>query len=154
MAELKVGAKAPDFELPTGDGGMLSLGGLKGKKVVLFFYPKDDTSGCTKEACSFQENLSAIKKKGAVIIGVSADSVASHKKFAKKYDLSFPLVSDENKEVVEKYGVWQEKSMYGRKYMGIVRTTFVIDEKGLITHIFPKVNVDGHTEEVLNALSN
>jgi peroxiredoxin Q/BCP len=148
-----VGDKAPDFALPTGDGRTLSLKELKGRKVVLYFYPKDDTSGCTKEACSFQGNLKAIEKKGAVVVGVSPDGVGAHRKFAEKYDLTFPLVSDEKREIIRKYGVWQEKSMYGRKYMGVVRTTFVIDEKGLVTHVFPKVKVDGHTEVILAALS-
>jgi peroxiredoxin Q/BCP len=110
------------------------------------------TSGCTKEACSFQENLSAIKKKGAVVVGVSPDSPSSHQKFAEKYGLSFPLVSDEKKAILKKYGVWKQKSLYGRKYMGVERTTFIINEEGIITHIFPKVKVDGHTEEVLQAL--
>lgn len=152
MPQLQVGDKAPDFSLPTGDGKDLSLKDLKGKKVVLYFYPKDDTSGCTKEACSFQENLGAIKKKGAVVVGVSTDGVASHAKFASKYDLTFPLVSDEKKEIVNAYGVWKEKSMYGRKYMGTERTTFIIDEKGRITHIFSKVKVDGHSADVLKSL--
>jgi len=149
---LKIGDKAPQFSLPTGDGKTISLKDLKGKKVVLYFYPKDNTSGCTKEACSFQENLSAVKKKGAVVLGVSADSVASHAKFATKYDLSFPLLSDEKKEMLKAYGVWKEKSLYGRKYMGIERTTLVINEDGKIAQIFPKVKVDGHTDEVLAAL--
>ncbi len=153
MADLKVGKKAPDFKLHDGTGKEVSLSDFKGKKVVLYFYPKDDTSGCTKEACSFQENLSGIKRKGAVLLGVSPDSQASHQKFSSKYGLSFPLISDDKKELAQKYGVWQEKSMYGRKYMGIVRTTFVIDEQGTLTHIFPKVKVDGHTEEVLKALA-
>jgi peroxiredoxin Q/BCP len=153
MAALKVGAKAPEFSLPDGNGNIVSLSDFKGKKVVLYFYPKDMTSGCTKEACSFQETLGAIKKKGAVVIGVSADSPSLHQKFAAKYELSFPLISDEKKEIIKKYGVWQEKSMYGKKYMGIVRTTFIIDERGTISHIFPKVKVEGHTEEVLEALS-
>jgi thioredoxin-dependent peroxiredoxin len=153
MATLHVGSKAPDFTLPDGEGKQTSLKDFKGKKVVLYFYPKDLTSGCTKEACSFQENLAAVKKRGAVVVGVSADSPSSHQKFSVKYELSFPLISDEKKELVKAYGVWKEKSMYGRKYMGIERTTFIIDEKGIITHIFPKVKVDGHTEEVLNALS-
>jgi peroxiredoxin Q/BCP len=153
MAQLKVGAKAPAFSLPDGNGNTVSLSDFKGKKVVLYCYPKDMTSGCTKEACSFQENLGTIKKKGAVVIGVSADSPSLHQKFASKYELSFPLVSDEKKEMIKKYGVWQEKSMYGKKYMGIVRTTFIIDERGTISHIFPKVKVEGHTLEVLSALS-
>ena len=149
---LKVGEMAPQFSLPTGDGKTLTLKDLKGKKVVLYFYPKDDTSGCTKEACSFQENLSAVKKKGAVVLGVSADSAASHAKFARKYNLGFPLLSDEKREVLKAYGVWKEKSLYGRKYMGIERTTFIINENGRIARIFSKVKVDGHTNEVLAAL--
>ena len=153
MAELNVGTKAPDFTLPSGKGKELSLSDFKGKKVVLYFYPKDMTSGCTREACSFQENLGAVKKNGAVVIGVSTDTPASHQKFAAKYDLSFPLVSDEKRDLVKKYGVWKEKSMYGRKYMGIERTTFIIDEKGIISHIFRKVKVDGHTAEVLQVLA-
>jgi thioredoxin-dependent peroxiredoxin len=151
--ELAPGMKAPDFTLPTAGGGTFSLKGQKGKKVVLYFYPKDDTSGCTKEACSFRDNYSAFKKKGVVLVGVSTDSVASHDKFAGKYELPFILVSDEEKELVAKYGVWKEKSMYGRKYMGTERTTFVIDENGVITHVFRKVKVDGHTEEVLKAVT-
>ncbi|MEK6755248.1 MAG: thioredoxin-dependent thiol peroxidase [Bacteroidota bacterium] len=147
-----VGDKAPDFKLPTGDGKRLSLKDFRGKKVVLYFYPKDNTSGCTKEACSFRDNFPALKKKGAVVIGVSADSVASHGKFAAKHDLTFPLLSDEEKDVIKSYGVWKEKSLYGKKYMGIERTTFVIDEKGVIGHIFPRVKVEGHTKEVLEAL--
>ncbi len=152
MAALKVGSKAPEFSLQTGDGKKMSLKDLKGMKVVLYFYPKDNTSGCTKEACAFNENLKVLEKKGAIVIGVSADSVASHKKFAEKYSLVFPLLSDEKKEIIRKYGVWKEKSMYGKKYMGIERTTFVIDGKGVITGIFPKVKVDGHVEEVLEQL--
>lgn len=152
MPSPKVGDKAPDFSLPTGSGEPLSLKDLKGKKVVLYFYPKDDTSGCTREACSFRDNIRVIQKKGAVVIGASIDSVQSHEKFAAKYDLPFPLVSDEEKELVRKYGVWKQKSLYGRKYMGIERTTFVIDEKGVIAHILPKVKVDGHTEEILALL--
>ena len=153
MAELLPGAKAPDFSLSAHDGTRYSLKDLKGKKIVLYFYPKDDTSGCTKEACSFRDNLASIKKKGAIVVGVSPDPVSSHGKFVKKYDLNFPLLSDESKKMLTDYGVWQEKSMYGRKYMGVVRTTFIINEKGKITHIFPKVKVDGHTEEVLKALA-
>ncbi len=149
---LKVGDRAPQFALPTSDGSTVSLGDLKGKKVVLYFYPKDDTPGCTREACSFQENTGKLRRKGAVVLGVSADSVESHGKFAAKYGLSFPLLSDATKEVCKAYGVWQEKTLYGRKFMGIVRTTVVIDEQGRVQHIFPKVKVDGHTEEVLAVL--
>ena len=145
---LKIGQKAPDLMLASSDGKTLNLKDFAGKKIVLYFYPKDDTSGCTKEACSFESNLPAIKNKGAVVIGVSADSVDSHVKFAQKYGLSFPLLSDEKKDIIKSYGVWKEKSMYGRKYFGIERTTVVIDEKGIVRHIFNKVKVDGHTDEV------
>jgi peroxiredoxin Q/BCP len=148
----KVGDKAPAFSLLSGNGTTVSLKDFKGKKVVVYFYPKDNTSGCTKEACSFQENLSVLKKKGAILLGVSADGVSSHANFAGKYDLTFPLLSDEKKEVLTAYGVWKEKSMYGRKYMGIERTTVVIDERGIIAHVFPKVKVDGHAKEVLDVL--
>jgi peroxiredoxin Q/BCP len=153
MAMLSVGNKAPNFSLVANDGKKYSLKDFKGKKVVLYFYPKDDTSGCTAEACSFRDNLSAFKKKEAVVLGVSPDGIKSHEKFVSKYDLNFPILSDESKEMLTEYGVWQEKSMYGRKYMGVVRTTFIIDEKGKISHIFPKVKVDGHTKEIFKALS-
>ncbi len=153
MPTLEIGDHAPEFSLLGDDGKTHSLGELKGKKVVLFFYPKDDTSGCTKEACSFRDNLSQLKKKGTVVVGVSADSVESHKSFISKYDLNFALLSDESRSMLEMYGVWKQKSFMGRKYMGIERTTFIIDEKGNISHIFPKVKVDGHTDEVLNALT-
>ena len=149
---LNIGQQAPDFTLASGDGKTLSLKDFNGKKIILYFYPKDNTSGCTKEACSFENNLKAIKRKGAVVVGISADSVDSHVKFAEKYGLSFPLLSDAKKDVVKSYGVWKEKSMYGRKYFGIERTTVVIDEQGIVQHIFSKVKVDGHTEEVLAIL--
>jgi len=152
MAELTVGSKAPDFTLPDGNGGTVSLKQLKGKTVILYFYPKDNTSGCTKEACDFRDNIKVITKKGAVVVGMSGDSPESHSRFADKYSLPFPLASDEKKEVLKKYGVWQEKSMYGRKFMGIARTTFVIDGRGIITHIFPRVKVAGHIEEILGIL--
>jgi thioredoxin-dependent peroxiredoxin len=145
---LKIGQKAPDFKLASSDGKTLNLKDFAGKKIVLYFYPKDNTSGCTKEACSFESNLQAMKRKGAVVVGVSADSVDSHVKFAKKYGLSFPLLSDEKKDILKAYGVWKEKSMYGRKYFGIERTTVVIDEKGIVRQIFNKVKVDGHIDEV------
>ncbi|MCS7228582.1 MAG: thioredoxin-dependent thiol peroxidase [Candidatus Kryptonium sp.] len=150
--ELKIGQKAPDFTLPSDTGEKISLKDFRGKKVVLYFYPKDDTPGCTKEACSFRDNINLILERGAVVIGVSADSVDSHKKFKEKYNLNFPLLSDEKHKVLEKYGVWKEKSLYGKKFMGIERTTFIIDEQGKIAHIFRKVKVDGHTEEVLKKL--
>ncbi len=149
---VKIGEKAPDFKLPSGNGQIVSLRNLKGKKIVLYFYPKDDTPGCTKEACSFEQNNMALQKKGAVVIGISADNPDSHAKFAKKYGLSFPLLSDEKREIIKLYDVWKEKSLYGKKYFGIERTTFVIDEHGIIRHIFNKVKVDGHTDEVLAVL--
>ncbi|MBI3004048.1 MAG: thioredoxin-dependent thiol peroxidase [Ignavibacteriales bacterium] len=149
---LNVGDAAPQFKLPSGDGQTLSLKDFKGKKVVLYFYPKDDTPGCTREACSFQKNHSQLLKEGAVVLGVSADNIDSHQKFANKYGLSFPLLSDESKEVVKAYDVWRKKSFMGREYMGIERTTFVIDEKGKIQNIFRKVKVDGHTQEVMEVL--
>jgi peroxiredoxin Q/BCP len=152
MAERTVGAKAPDFTLPTGEGKKISLKDLRGKTVILYFYPKDDTPGCTKEACSFRDNFSAITRKGAVVLGVSTDSPESHGKFAGKYSLPFTLLSDEKKEVVRKYGVWKQKNMYGRKYMGTERTTFIIDGEGIITHVFPKVKVEGHTDEILGVI--
>lgn len=149
---LKVGDNAPSFKLKNQDGEPISLSDLKGKPIVLYFYPKDDTSGCTKEACNFRDEFPKFGKMRAEIVGVSADSVESHKKFAEKYKLPFNLLSDEKKEVIEKYGVWQEKSMYGKKYMGIVRTTFIIDASGKISKIFPKVKVDEHNKEVMEAL--
>ena len=150
--ELKVGQKAPDFTAMNDKGEKVKLAELKGKKVVLYFYPKDDTPGCTKEACAFRDGINEIKSRGAVVMGVSADSVDSHKKFKSKFDLNFPLLADSDKKMVEAYGVWKEKSMYGKKYMGIERTTFVIDEQGKIAHIFPKVKVDQHYDEVVEAL--
>ena len=149
---LEVGKKAPDFSLLNQDEKKISLKDYVGQKVVLYFYPKDDTSGCTKEACSFSDDLPKFSKVDAVILGVSPDSVKSHKKFSEKYKLKFDLLADDEKNVVEKYGVWKEKSMYGRKYMGVERTTFIIDEKGKIKKIFNKVKVDGHNKEVLEAL--
>ena len=149
---LKIGQKAPDFLLLDDEGEKVKLSEFKGKKVVLYFYPKDDTPGCTKEACNFRDGFKEIKKKGAIVLGVSADSVESHKKFKKKFELNFPLLADTDKKVIESYGVWKEKSMYGRKYMGIERTTFVIDGNGKLSHIFPKVKVAEHYDEVLEAL--
>ena len=150
-ATLSVGDKAPAFKLP-GDGGeSVTLTSLKGRKIVLYFYPKDDTSGCTKEAIAFNGLKKKFEAAGAAIIGVSPDSVASHVKFSAKHKLSFPLLSDESKEMLEAYGVWKEKSMYGRKYMGVERTTILIDANGKIARIWNKVKVDGHAEEVLAA---
>jgi peroxiredoxin Q/BCP len=149
---LKTGDKAPDFKLTADNGEQVSLKDYKGKKVVLYFYPKDMTSGCTAEACDFRDNIKEIEKKNTVVIGVSADDTKSHVKFKEKYDLPFTLVSDESKKMLNDYGVWQEKSMYGRKYMGIARTTFIIDEKGKIEKIYEKVKVPGHVEDILNNL--
>jgi len=153
MAILKVGSKAPNFSLLASDGKTYSLKDFKGKKVVLYFYPKDDTAVCTAEACSFNQNLSAVKSSGAVVLGVSPDGLKSHTKFVSKYDLNFLILSDESKKMLREYGVWQQKSMFGNTYMGVVRTTFVIDEKGKVSHIFPKVRVKGHVEKILKALS-
>jgi len=151
---LDIGKKAPDFSLLNQDEKKISLKDFIGQKVVLYFYPKDDTSGCTKEACNFSDDLPKFSKIDAVILGVSPDSVKSHKKFSEKYKLKFDLLADDEKKVVEKYGVWKEKSMYGRKYMGVERTTFIIDENGKIKKIFNKVKVDGHNKEVLEALKD
>jgi peroxiredoxin Q/BCP len=148
---LKAGDKAPDFTLPTDGNGKVSLAKLKGKKVILYFYPKDDTSGCTAEACGFRDNLPKFGKSDAVVIGISRDNVASHDRFKKKYDLPFTLASDEDGKVCGAYGTWVEKSMYGRKYMGIERATFLIDPKGAVRNIWRKVKVPGHVEEVLAA---
>jgi peroxiredoxin Q/BCP len=152
--ELKVGDPAPDFRLPSTEGREIALKEFRGKKnVVLYFYPKDDTPGCTKEACSFRDERTKFDKKDAVILGVSLDDLESHKKFAGKYKLPFPLLSDADKKLAEAYGVYKEKSMYGRTYMGIERSTFVIDKDGTIAQIYRKVKVDGHSEEILGALS-
>ena len=150
---LAVGDKAPAFTLPDQDGKPVSLKSLLGDgAVVLYFYPKDDTPGCTKEACSFRDDFSAFKKAGARVVGVSADGTAAHTKFRAKYDLPFTLLADEEKELVKSYGVWKDKVLYGRKYKGIERTTFVIDKTGVIRAVFPKVKVDGHSDKVLQAV--
>ena len=149
MVELKIGDIAPDFKLPADGGTEISLSDYKGQKAILYFYPKDDTPGCTKQACGFTENLSTLNKINAAVIGASKDSVAKHDKFKAKYDLNFPLVSDENSDICERYGVWKEKSMYGKTYMGIERTTFLIDENGKIEHIWAKVKVPGHIDDVI-----
>ncbi|OGS62442.1 MAG: alkyl hydroperoxide reductase [Euryarchaeota archaeon RBG_19FT_COMBO_69_17] len=149
---VKEGDPAPDFRLPADDGRTYSLKDLRGQKVVLYFYPKDDTSGCTKEACSFRDNLARVTSKGAIVLGVSKDDLDSHAKFRKKYGLTFPLLSDTEGKVLDAYGVWKEKSLYGKTFMGVERTTYVIDEKGRIKKVFPRVKVEGHTDEVLAAL--
>ena len=146
-----VGDKAPSFTLPADGGGKVSLKDLEGKTVVLYFYPKDDTSGCTAEACAFRDALPDFSKVKAEIIGISRDPVKSHDKFKAKYDLPFPLASDEDGKVCEAYGTWVEKSMYGRKYMGIERSTFLIDGKGVIRNVWRKVKVPGHADDVLKA---
>ncbi|MEJ1994833.1 MAG: thioredoxin-dependent thiol peroxidase [Limibacillus sp.] len=148
---LNPGDKAPDFSMPTDGGGSVSLKDLKGKKVVLYFYPKDDTPGCTKEACGFRDALPDFSGADAEIIGVSKDSVAKHDKFKAKHELPFTLASDEDGSVCEAYGTWVEKSMYGRKYMGIDRATFLIGPDGKIAQVWRKVKVPGHVEEVLEA---
>lgn len=145
----EAGDKAPDFTLPTDSGGTVSLSELKGKNVVLYFYPKDDTPGCTVEAKDFRDNIEAFKKADTVVLGISKDSVKSHDKFKEKHCLPFGLISDETGSMCEDYGVWVEKSMYGKKYMGIERTTFLIDKQGKIAKVWPKVKVEGHVAEVL-----
>ncbi len=149
---LKAGDKAPDFKLLSDNGKEVALKKLKGHKVVLYFYPKDDTSGCTKEACDFKDSIKVFEKKETVVIGVSKDSVESHKKFKTKYELPFTLLSDESMNMLKDYGVWKEKSMYGRKYMGIERTTFLIDEKGKIKEIWNNVKVPGHITDILSKI--
>lgn len=151
---LQPGAKAPDFDLPTDGGSNVSLKALAGKTVVLYFYPKDDTSGCTSEAKAFSEAKAQFDKAGAVVIGASKDSVASHAKFRAKYDLTIALASDVDGKVVEAYGAWVEKSMYGRKYMGIERSTFLIDGQGVLRRAWRKVKVPGHVQEVFKAVQD
>jgi len=146
-----VGDKAPSFTLPRDGGGEISLKDFRGKPVVLYFYPKDDTSGCTAEACAFRDALPDFSKVKAEIIGVSKDPVKKHDKFKDKYELTFPLASDEDGKTCEAYGTWVEKSMYGRKYMGIERSTFLIDGNGVVRNVWRKVKVPGHAEEVLEA---
>lgn len=150
----QVGALAPDFALPRDGGGDLRLADLRGQAVVLYFYPKDDTSGCTREALDFSAHAEDFAAAGAVVIGVSRDGVKSHDKFKAKHDLRVVLASDVDGEVAARYGVWVEKSMYGRKYMGVERATFLIDRTGLIRRVWRKVKVPGHVEEVLAALKD
>lgn len=147
-----VGTKAPDFTLKDTQGNDVQLSKLKGKKVVLYFYPKDDTPGCTTEACEFRDNLARVKKKGALVFGVSKDDEKSHQKFTQKYALTFPLLSDPTGKMIEKYGAWGEKKLYGKTYMGIIRSTFILDEDGIVMKVFPKVSPEGHADEVLKAL--
>ncbi len=149
-----IGKKAPEFALPSSEGEIVSLKSLKGSNVVLYFYPKDMTPGCTTEACDFRDSSSRLKKLGAKVFGVSKDSVARHQKFIEKEGLNFPLLSDEDGKVCNAYGVWVEKSLYGRKYMGIERSTFIIGKDGKIKNIFTKVKVKGHVDEVIDALKS
>lgn len=151
MSGPQPGDKAPDFTAPTDGGGTLTLGSLKGKNVVLYFYPKDDTPGCTREACGFRDNMTALAGAGTVVVGVSKDSVRRHDNFKAKYDLPFQLVADEDGAICEAYGVWVEKQNYGRTYMGIERATFLIDRKGVIREVWRKVRVNGHVEAVSEA---
>jgi peroxiredoxin Q/BCP len=146
---IAVGKKAPMFSLPDQDGRVHTLASYAGKKVLLYFYPKDDTPGCTKEACSFRDNYKALTKLGLVVLGVSADNVKKHKKFAEKFTLPFPLLADEDHKVCEKYGVWQKKKFMGREYMGIMRQSFLIDEDGKIAKVYEKVVPETHAEEVV-----
>ena len=153
MSKLNTGDAAPDFNLPASNGKNISLKDFNGKKnVVLYFYPKDDTSGCTKEACGFRDALKPLEKEQTVVLGVSPDGISSHQKFIAKFNLHFLLLSDESKKVCQDYGVWVEKNMYGRKYFGVARTTFIIDKTGTIAKIFEKVKPEGHEREVLEAL--
>jgi len=150
---IEEGSKAPDFTLPTHDGTKLKLSSLRGQPVVLYFYPKDDTPGCTKEACGFRDAKAKLAKHEAVVLGVSPDSPESHEQFRTKYKLPFTLLADEGHAVAEKYGAWREKNMYGKKSMGIARSTFIIDAAGTVAKVFKAVKADGHAEQVLAALT-
>jgi len=149
---LEVGQAAPDFTLLDQDGEAVTLSALKGSPVVVYFYPKDDTPGCTRQACGFRDAYAEYEKAGAKILGVSPDDSGSHTRFIRKFELPFTLLADVDKKVCQAYGVWKEKNMYGKKSMGIVRTTFVIDPEGIVTKIFPRVKVDGHSDKVLEAI--
>lgn len=149
---LKVGDPAPDFAVETDGGGTLRLADLRGQRVVLYFYPRDNTPGCTTEACDFRDAMPQFSEKNAVILGVSTDSVQSHDRFKAKHGLPFPLLSDSNRGIAEAYGTWREKSLYGKKFMGMVRSTFVIDEQGIIAAVYDKVRVKGHVEALLYTL--
>ena len=151
---LKAGDKAPEFKSLVTDGTTVALKDLKGKNVVLYFYPKDDTPGCTVEACAFRDSFKAIEKLNAVILGVSPDGVKAHVKFTEKFQLPFPLLADEDKKICQDYGVWVEKSMYGKKYMGVARSTFIINKDGKIAKVFEKVKSEGHNVEVIEALKS
>ncbi|MGH1398963.1 MAG: thioredoxin-dependent thiol peroxidase [Alphaproteobacteria bacterium] len=152
MSDLNIGDEAPDFTLPTDGDGEIALSAMRGRKVVLYFYPKDNTPGCTKESCAFNDDLAAFEGMNAQVVGLSKCSVKKHDNFKAKYGLQFPLASDEHGDVCERYGVWQEKSMYGKTFWGIVRSTFLIDEDGKIEDVWRKVKVDGHVEAVRAAV--
>jgi len=152
MPMLTEGTKAPEFTLTDDQGQEVSLSDFAGKKVVIYFYPKDDTPGCTKEACSFRDNHDAILARGAVVLGVSADDTKSHEKFKTKFELPFPLLSDPEKKMIQAYDAWGEKQMYGKSYEGILRSTVIVDEQGNVAKVFPKVKPEGHGEEVLGYL--
>lgn len=150
---LEVGTLAPDFNLPDHNGTMVTLSSFRGKKVVLYFYPKDNTPGCTRQACAFAQSYDGFREKDVVVIGISKDSVASHLKFVQKYDLPFILLSDPELQAIQAYGVWQEKKLYGKVSMGVVRSTYIIDEQGRIEKVMPKVKPDTNAEEILNYLA-
>ena len=152
MGKLESGAKAPAFTLPDADGKPVSLKDFAGKPLIVYFYPADDTPGCTKEACQFNDNLRAFSRAGAAVVGISPDGAAKHVRFREKYGLKFPLLSDPEHRVMEAYGAWGEKTMYGKKTVGTIRSTFLIDGKGVIRGLWRKVKVSGHVEEVLNAV--
>ena len=148
---IEPGTKAPDFEGETQSGDTIRLSDFAGRKVAVYFYPKDDTSGCTKQACNLRDNWEALQEAGVAVIGISKDSAKSHEKFASKYSLPFPLIADTEKEIIEAFGAWGQKSLYGRKYLGIFRTTFLIDEQGIVIGVIRKPKVSGHAEEILEA---
>ena len=150
---LQIGMKAPDFTLPDKDGNPVTLSSLRGRKVVIYFYPKDNTPGCTRQACAFAQRYGEFEKRGITVIGISKDSVASHRKFAEKYDLPFILLSDPELQAIQAYGVWQEKKLYGKVSMGVVRSTYIIDEQGLIEKVMPKVKPDTNAAEILAYLN-
>jgi peroxiredoxin Q/BCP len=152
MAKPKEGEKAPDFNAKDQNGKAVSLSDFKGKNIILYFYPKDDTPGCTAEACSFRDNYQSLLAKGFAVIGVSTDDEKSHKKFETKYSLPFPLIADADKKIVEQYGVWVEKNMYGKKYMGTARTTFLIDGNGVISKVIDKVDTQNSSQQVIDFL--
>lgn len=151
---IEIGMKAPDFTLPDKDGSPVTLSSLRGRKVVIYFYPKDNTPGCTRQACAFAQSYGEFEKRGITVIGISKDSVASHQRFAEKYSLPFLLLADPDRAAIEAYGVWQEKKMAGKVGMGVVRTTFLVDEEGIVTAIMPKVKPDTNAAEILALLGD